>query len=532
MAMRPAFLLGVLFALGQTTFAAEETPLELKQGRRQLFLDDHIIERIEGVKRTMHQPERRGLVLKPDQPWEKGRASAFSAPIWVPEERVYKWIYRPNYKNWSALAVSKDGIHWEKPLLGLVAFDGSKENNLVSNRRIQKVVRDPHDADPQRRYKGLAGNIPVVSADLVHWRNAGGPPVPGGDSGSLTYDEQGRRLLAPVKISDLSKQTYRQFELVTSEDFRSWSKARFFFGTDEEDQRLAVQRISRWLSDPGRPRPLFVEPPPHLGWTPPDEIHKLPKRRRSWNAQCNNITVFPYQGQYIALITLLYPTGAYLPGHENTSAFFMVEVASTRDLRTWNRLREPFLTPARLDHGIVENYERMLVQPVNRPIVHEDELWFYYSGGKAHQGFKDSRYGPGRYSTYMDGTPRKAESLSELERKDIAAGKSALYLAALRLDGFVSLDADNEGGYVLTKPLKLRGEQLFLNASCRDNGSASVEIIDESSEAIAVSHSVTGDGVRLSVRWNQDVDLTSLAGRTVRLKIHLTEASLYACWTE
>ena len=58
----------------------------------------------------------------------------------------------------------------------------------------------------------------------------------------------------------------------------------------------------------------------------------------------------------------------------------MVEMATTRDLRTWNRLREPFLTPARLDHGVARNYERMLVQPVNRPIERDGELWLYYTG--------------------------------------------------------------------------------------------------------------------------------------------------------
>lgn len=524
----------ILMFFMSAALAQSGEPIELKPGQRQLFLDDHIVERIEGLERTLHRPRKRGLVLKPDQPWEKGRAWAFSAPIWVSEERVYKWIYRPNYKNWSGLAVSKDGIHWEKPSLGLVEFNGSKENNLVSKRRIQKVVIDPYDPDPQRRYKGLAGNTPVVSADLLHWHNADSVRLKGGDSGSLTYDEQGRRLLAPTKMrSEGSKtKTYRQFKLTTSDDFRSWSKARFFFGADEEDQRLAVQRIRRWLSDPGRPRPLFVEPPPHLGWTPPEAIRELPKRRHSWNAQCQNISVFPYHGQYIALITLMYPTGAYLPKFQNTSAFFMVEVASTRDLKSWNRLREPFLTPARLDHGVAENYERMLVQVVNRPIVREDELWFYYNGCKAHQSFKGWGSGPGRYSTYMDGAPRKVESLSELEREDIAAGQSAIYLATLRLDGFVSLDAGGEAGFVLTKPLKLRGGQLFLNASCRDNSNASVEILNELGEAIAVSHTVTGDGVRLPVRWKENVDLTSLAGRTVRLKIHLKDADLYAFWTE
>lgn len=503
-------------------------PLTLSS-QKQLFLDDHCVERMDGLKRTLHQPKKQGVVISPDRWWEGGRASAFSAPIWVPEEGIYKWVYRPNYKNWSGLAISEDGIEWEKPNLGLVEFEGSKENNLFSDRRIHKVVYDTHASDPERRYKGLAGNTPVVSADLLHWQDAGVSDVPGGDSGSFTYDEQKGQFLAPVKISDASKESYRQFELITSKDFKKWSEVRFFFGADEEDQRIAIDRIRCWLSDPGRPRPLFVEPPPHLGWTPPKEIRRLPKRRHSWNAQCNNISVFPYGGQYIALITLLYPTGAYLPEHGNTTGFFMVEVATTRDLKTWNRLREPFLMPARLDHGVAENYERMLVQTVNRPILVNNELWFYYSGSKEHQGFESSRYGNGRYDTYMDGTPRTEESLSELEKKDIAAGESAIYLATLRLDGFVSLDADSEGGFVLTKPFKCEGNAMFLNASCKEAGYASVELLDESGETIAVSHPVFGDGVRLAV---EGIDLNSLGGRRVRVKVHLKQASLYAFWTE
>ncbi len=509
-----------------------DEPLTL-DSRKYLFLDDYVIDQMEGLKRTLHQPEKRGQVLKPDRFWENGRVSAKSAPIWFPDEGVYRWVYRCTGKDYTALAVSRDGIHWDKPCLGLMKYGGSKQNNLISNKRIFKVVHDPNEEDPDRQFKGISFNTPVTSGDLVNWEDAGGKGIPGGDSGSLTYDEERGRFLAPVKIRDQSKDSFRQFELVTSEDFRTWSDPQFFFGADEEDQRYAVDRIRGWLSDPGRPRPLFVEPPPHLGWKAPEEIRKLPKRRHSWNAQCNNISVFPYQGQYIALITLLYPTGSYLPNHQNTSAFFMVEIATTRDLKTWNRLREPFLEPARLDHGVVDNYERMLVEIVNRPIVVNDELWFYYTGGKAHQGFHAERgYHRGRYGTYMDGKDRTEESLSDLERKDIEAGRSGIYLAVLRLDGFVSLDGGAQGGAVITKPLQLRSGELFLNLSCSGSGSASVELLNESGEVIAVSRPLTGDDVRIRVQWEQSFELDSLVGDSIRLRIHLKRASLYGFWTE
>ena len=43
---------------------------------------------------------------------------------------------------------------------------------------------------------------------------------------------------------------------------------------------------------------------------------------------------------------------------------------------------------------------------------------------------------------------------------------------------------------------------------------------------------VTGDGIRLPVRWANDQNLSPLAGKRVRLRIHLQEAKLYALWTE
>ena len=56
-------------------------------------------------------------------------------------------------------AVSRDGLHWEKPALGLVEYNGSTRNNLVSLRGgacdllAVPVLHDPDDPDPRRRFK-------------------------------------------------------------------------------------------------------------------------------------------------------------------------------------------------------------------------------------------------------------------------------------------------------------------------------------------------------------------------------------------
>ena len=49
--------------------------------RRQLFLDDFIIEDIDGLTRTMHRPVKHGPVLKAEKPWEGVYIGVFSPPM-------------------------------------------------------------------------------------------------------------------------------------------------------------------------------------------------------------------------------------------------------------------------------------------------------------------------------------------------------------------------------------------------------------------------------------------------------------------
>jgi hypothetical protein len=81
----------------------------------------------------------------------------------------------------AAYAESTDGVTWVKPELGLVAFRGSKKNNLVDVGGAWgfvnlKVVKDEADPDASRRYKmvthvyfrhntRLGTLLPFVSAD-------------------------------------------------------------------------------------------------------------------------------------------------------------------------------------------------------------------------------------------------------------------------------------------------------------------------------------------------------------------------------
>ena len=82
-------------------------------------------------------------------------------------------------------AESGDGIHWERPALGVVDFLGSKSNNIVLETNTDPnrgVFLDEHESNASRRFKmfgdiGTAGThtqkhagvATLVSADGIHW---------------------------------------------------------------------------------------------------------------------------------------------------------------------------------------------------------------------------------------------------------------------------------------------------------------------------------------------------------------------------
>ena len=68
-------------------------------GQRQLFLDDMGIAQLDNLKRTMHQPDKKGAVIRCD-PDRSGPdqyvIQIHTPPIWDPNERIWKcWTTTP-----------------------------------------------------------------------------------------------------------------------------------------------------------------------------------------------------------------------------------------------------------------------------------------------------------------------------------------------------------------------------------------------------------------------------------------------------
>jgi hypothetical protein len=177
-------------------------------GEDTLFaFDSHSIPFTRNLQLEMHQPVRfpGNPVLGRGEP---GTPDSYGVQFYgsvVEDEGLFRMWYvaiDEELKNWPgdhliwrpAYAESADGIHWTRPNLGLVEYKGNRQNNLIEILPAPlglinlKVLLDPDDPDPERRYKisgqtwwidetetGGRGTLaPMFSSDGIRWRLATG----------------------------------------------------------------------------------------------------------------------------------------------------------------------------------------------------------------------------------------------------------------------------------------------------------------------------------------------------------------------
>ncbi|MGH7130188.1 MAG: hypothetical protein ACREIV_16585, partial [Planctomycetaceae bacterium] len=190
---------GCLLATAALTAFAEE-PASDRDGRTaevyrladrlELFVDEHRIAERHGVELRLHPPKVMETVLKFDEPWE----GPYAGYVTVMQDGD---IYRMYYRGWPDLAEpeltcyaqSRDGVHWIKPNLGLFAFEGKTDNNIVWRRGYGShnftPFKDPRPGVPAdqkfkalgRAPKGTKGLVAFASADGFEWRPLDDEPV-------------------------------------------------------------------------------------------------------------------------------------------------------------------------------------------------------------------------------------------------------------------------------------------------------------------------------------------------------------------
>lgn len=161
-------------------------------GRTEMFIDDYLVERLENARFAINRPERREEVLAFQKPWE-GRGSLACSAFWH-EGQVY--LYYRGYpdgeddasgRQTACLALSGDGIHFERAGINRIAYGESRRNNIVWMGPEAHNFLPFYDTNPAcpggERFKAIAGTLALgglfafVSADGILWRKMSETPV-------------------------------------------------------------------------------------------------------------------------------------------------------------------------------------------------------------------------------------------------------------------------------------------------------------------------------------------------------------------
>jgi len=493
-----AFSVAVILSIDTVSSSAVE-PIDIGS-RRELFVDQYLIERLDGVRLELHRPTRREVVFRSDAPWE-GNGSAYQS-VFQDGDRFliyYRGGHHPNSKayqtsenSWETLCVaeSRDGIHWTRPELGIVEFDGSTKNNLILDRAMVEEIRGSpahtavfKDTNPDcpdtERYKIVIKGSPrglylMVSADGYHFRLKSDKPF----ATDGAFDSQ--NLMFWDSVGEFYREYHRKFDNGVRGIVTATSKDGGIFPKPE------------WLAYPGAAEQALYTNQVQPYYRAPHIFMGFPMRYndRDWSP---SMTALPglEERQFRSK-----QSGRY--GTTVTDAAFM----TSRDGVTFHRWGEAFIRPG----------------PATK------DTWVY--------GDNFIFWGMIQTKSHLDGA---ADDISLYATEGYWEGTSTSFRRyTLRQDGFVSATAGWKGGRLQTKPVVFDGTQLELNFATSAAGSIRVEIQDTNGKpldgfSLADCPELFGDTIARTVVWKDDSkDVSSLAGKPVRLLFEVKDADIYS----
>jgi hypothetical protein len=192
---------------------AIDSPLEIGN-RAQICADRTWIASTRGVAFRQHEGEKSSdnPLVKADRPWEGWRVNIYGSVLHDADEQIFKMWYvgdaTPDFPNYATCyATSRDGLHWEKPLVGTVtsALGLTKHNVVADACLLASVMKDDGESDPARRYKMVCwvqkpkpegGPHTFGSPDGLHWTRLSKEPICRSNDVITAYFDPRRKLYA------------------------------------------------------------------------------------------------------------------------------------------------------------------------------------------------------------------------------------------------------------------------------------------------------------------------------------------------
>ncbi len=253
-----ALFTGAILAIAAGSASPSDEPILLHG--RQLFIDDGVIENMDGLTKVLNQPVKHpsNPLVVPDQPWEEHGFYANGTVLYDKTQKLFRmWVHLWKHQGEELAATvglcayltSRDGVRWEKPL---ISSDG-KSNRILPPPGTNSfcghgIMKDDDDRDPARRYKMIYTNNPdrkpgnyqtwvAFSPDGIVWKPASkNPVIPFGDTQNAPlWDSSRQRYVAFVRTGPPN---VRGIARIESHDFVHWSPKVTVFrpGTEKIDQ--------------------------------------------------------------------------------------------------------------------------------------------------------------------------------------------------------------------------------------------------------------------------------------------------------
>ena len=294
---------------------------------------------------------------------------------WDPSKLDYsRWGQEaPNrgYEHRRLYAESEDGIHWNKPNLGLVEFKGSRNNNVLSDIvHTRAILMDERESDPRKRFKGLqtwGGNQRLsYSEDGIRWYEAGQKAIHGPRWAG--YHESHCFFTNPDCPDPERRFMHYCQALSTADEYRrpllSLALPKPSGGSKPYSTLGGIRRRIAVAYGPSETA-MRVWPDPAMD--PDDGLEE----------QVHTISVTPYEGYYLALYDY-----TWFDLERRTHACDL-RLAASRDGFRFTRIQNQVPVVPR---GLVGNWDDGSIVSPNQLVRAGDELYIYYTGKRKEGG--------------------------------------------------------------------------------------------------------------------------------------------------
>ncbi|MBM82503.1 MAG: hypothetical protein CMJ78_18220 [Planctomycetaceae bacterium] len=465
------------------------------------MLDNYLFAELKNLSFRQHSPREAEKILDLDANWEGRKYHGISVcgyPVVLKDKKTFRMYYASYHglrlkpvdveQQFTCYCESDDGVTWRRVSLGQVAFEDSKDNNIVlqgaTSHNFAPFIDTRPDVPADQRYKAIGGNgkaYVFASADGLHWCKLKDEPIIDGEEAAFDQHEairwghnpgKERAILDSLNVCfwDAPRKQYVLY-------FRAYLPCLSRDGKRKLPETRSVMRCTskdflRWEN---------IEP---IDYGEP---------RRQWIHSLYTSMVKPYDRAPHIYLGFPLRTSPRRPFHGTSFGMSESAFMYSRDTRRFTIIDEPFLRPGR-DPKNWSKHGNMMAWGMLQTA--SDELSFYY--------------------------------LQHDHQAD-----SFIRRGVLRVDGFRSLHAGGyPGGVAVTKPIVFEGDRLEVNAATGAGGGIRVGFLDantmEPIGGVEASNEFYGDQIQHYIHFGKRRDISSLAGRMVRLKITMYGADLYS----